>query len=233
MRSVDDIGFVKGGSYSVTVPELQQCVPRAFRANITQQAVDTVNDILSDPDIREDYKENVISYLDVITSGKYKFINYIKAVKYVSYKLRGDTNLTAYSKTFPEKVKELRDRGVTDFSSWVAGYSKGKLVNDILGRSMIPTYVLNADVYQKAINIQAQLMVMAKSEKVRSDAANSLLTHLRPPEASKIELDITVKAEDGIAELREATIKLVQAQKEKIISKEVTVKEIAHSVIAG
>jgi len=210
---------------------IKGAVPRSIKNNITQEMVDKINDIVSDPDIGEEYREAILGYSDVMQSGVYKMSDYISAVKYVSYKLRGDTNMSAYTKTFPDRVARYHGRGVTDYSPWVTSYGKSKLVNDILGRSMIPTHILNADVHQKAINVLAQLMTTAHSEKVRSDSANSLLTHLKPPETSKIEIDINTKQSDGINDLREATLELVRSQKQMIESGSHTAKSIAHSNI--
>jgi len=78
---------------------------------------------------------------------------------------------------------------------------------------LIPSYVLNQDMYQKALNVQAELMVTAKSEKVRTDAANSLLTQLKMPEVKKVELDIGIKEDSSINVLRTATLELVANQR--------------------
>jgi len=218
-------------STDITIQEIKERVPKSIRANITQELTDNINNIMKDPDIRDEYRENILGYTDVLQEGKWKFGDYITAIKYVGYKLRGDTNMTAYTKSFPERIKKLQARGVTDFSSWVVSYGKSKLVNEILSRSMIPTHILNADVYQKAINIQAQLMVTANSEKVRTDAANSLLNHLKPPETAKIEIDMNVKQQDGISDLTKATLELVKAQKLSIESGARTARDIAHSAV--
>ena len=95
----------------------------------------------------------------------------------------------------------------------VCAYNKGKVVQRLLTQSMIPVWVLNQDKVQEAINVQAQLMLTAKSEKVRSDAANSLLTHLKQPEAQKVQLDVAVKQDESIGELRRAMIELAAEQK--------------------
>lgn len=62
----------------------------------------------------------------------------------------GDTNKDAYFKTFPHRYQELMARGVTDkdMSAYVAGYAKGKLVNAIMEQSLVPSWVLNQDVYR-------------------------------------------------------------------------------------
>jgi hypothetical protein len=89
--------------------------------------------------------------------------------------------------------------------------------------------VLNQDLYQKALNVQAELMVTAKSEKVRSDAANSLLTHLKMPETQKVELDVKVREDGSISQLRQATLELARAQRLAMEAGQATAEEIAHS----
>ena len=210
---------------------IKNAAPKGMRTNITDDMVKTINDIISDPEMCEEYRDNILGYMDVLKEGRWRFGDYISAVKYVSYKLRGDSNIAAYTKTFPEKVAKFQSRPNPNYSSWVTSYGKSKLVNEILGRSLIPTHVLNADIYQKAINVQAQLMTTADSEKVRTDAANSLLNHLKPPETSKIEIDMNVKQQDGIGDLREATLELVKAQRLAIEAGQNTAKEIAHTTI--
>ena len=85
--------------------------------------------------------------------------------------------------------------------------------------------------FQKALNVQADLMVNANSEKVRSDAANSLLTHLKRPEVTKIELDVGLKEDKTIDGLRQATMALAASQRDMIKSGMMNAKEVAHSQI--
>ena len=56
-------------------------------------------------------------------------------------------------------------KNAKDISSFVTSYNKNKLVNLILEQSMIPSWVLNQDMYQKALNVQCELMLTANSEK--------------------------------------------------------------------
>jgi hypothetical protein len=98
-------------------------------------------------------------------------------------------------------------------------------------QTLVPTHVLNADLYQKAINVQAELMLSANSEKVRSDAANSLLIHLKAPETTKIKLDIGIQSDSMIEELRKTTMELAAQQRQLIESGVVNAKHIAESRI--
>ena len=102
----------------------------------------------------------------------------------------------------------------------------------ILEQSMTQFHVMNYDTRQKALDVQVELMLTARSEKVRSDAANSVLTHTKPPESVQVSLDVTdTNASQSIDELRKATLELVRAQKEQIESKTITATQAAHSKI--
>ena len=72
-------------------------------------------------------------------------------------------------------------------------------------------------------------MVTAKSETVRTDAANSLLTHLKMPEKQKVELEIGVKEDSSIATLRLATLELARQQRLSMEAGQMNAQEVAHS----
>ena len=220
-------------SKPISIQQFKMLVPTGMKRNVTPEFIDKLNAIAEDPSTIETFKENVLSYAGVMQDGRFKLSQYINAVKYVSYKLLGSTNIAAYIKTFPETYQRLVDRGVCDkdISSYVSGYNKTKLVNLIYEQSFIPTYVLNAHLFQDALNVQADLMLNARSEKVRSDAANSLLTHLKRSEVQKIELDIGVKEDKSIQDLRATTLELVKQQRAMIESGKVSALAIAESNI--
>ena len=85
-----------------------------------------------------------------------------------------------------------------------------------------------ANAFNTALNGQADLMLNAKSEKVRSDAANSLLNHLKKPETHKVEMNIGIKEGGAIEELREITSQLAAKQQQMIESGVYTAKDVAH-----
>ncbi len=184
---------------------VEQAVPANLKTSVTQQLVDMINNVSSDPLIAEQVRENFISYTAVLKDGKFKTEDYLHAVAYVSYKLMGKSNKEAYASTFPGRYQILVAKGTTekDISAYVAAYNRGKLVNLILEQTLVPTWVLNQGIYQQAINTQALLMATANSEKVRSDAANSILTHLKKPDAAGplISLDMNEPAPQVFNEL--------------------------------
>lgn len=216
---------------TLTVDQFRQAFPDKVKKSINQELIDQINQTLSDPEMYEAYRDNLLSYTRVMADGRFKVNEYVNAVKYVSHKLMGATNIEAYSKTFPDKIQRFAAAGVSskDVASYVTAYNKSKLVNLIFEQTLIPSYVLNQDLYQKALNVQAELMTTAKSEKVRSDAANSLLTHLKMPEAQKVELDVKVREDSSIAQLRATTLELARAQRLMLESGAMNAQEVAHS----
>jgi hypothetical protein len=214
---------------TLTKDEIEKALPPALRGNVDEDFVDLVNDVNSDPEIAKIMRENFLSYVNVLRDGKFKARDYVAAVKYVSYKLMEYTNQEAYARTFPDRYNKLLVNGASDkaISSYVSIYNKGKLVNLIMEQTLIPSWVLNQQVYQEAINTQAQLMVNAKSEMVRMQAANSILTHLKKPEKQEVELSLGVKEHSGLSDLKNMLTDLAERQKTLIESGAPT-KTIAH-----
>lgn len=217
----------------ITADQLARVLPGKLKTKVTPELVNQLNGLMTDQHLRENFRDNLLSYTNVMQDGKYKIQSYIEAVRYVSHKLLGSSNLEAYTKTFPDRFQRLINEHADNktISSYVAAYNKNQLVNKIMEQTLVPVHVLNADVYQKAVNTQAYLMISASSEKVRSDAANSLLTHLKPPEVIKTELEIGFKQDSAIDELRKTTLALAEQQRNMIKEKVVSTVDVAHSRI--
>lgn len=243
MDGVNNMNMVTVGEYTgngsfdssglLTVEQFKMALPDKVKKSINQELINQINATLSDPEMYENYRDNLLSYTRVMADGKFKIEGYVSAVKYVSHKLMGCTNIDAYVKTFPDKYQRFLAQGVEakDIASYVTAYNKSKLVNLIFEQTLIPSYVLNQDLYQKALNVQADLMMNAKSEKVRTDAANSLLTQLKMPEVKKVELDIGIKENSAIGALRDATMALAREQRMMMESGAMTAQEVAHSKV--
>lgn len=217
-----------------TQKQLEKALPKGLKTRITGGLVDKLNSISKDPELRDQFADNFLSYSGVMQDGKYKLNSYIDAVRYVSYKLMGASNLQAYSRTFPERIKRLTDEDADSktISSYVAAYNKTQLVSKVFEQTLIPTHIINAHIHQKAINKQAELMSNPDvSFKVQSDAAACLIKELRIPENTKIELDVTISEDKAIDALRQSTMALVEQQRTMIENNNMSVKEVAHSTI--
>jgi len=215
----------------ISYEQFQNALPRQIRKNLDPAIMDKVNDLVQDPSLREAYRENLLSYAGVMQEGKYKIETYIDAIKFVSMKLMGATDIGAWTAVFPDRHKHYLSTGADarKLAAVASAYKKGVLVNKIMEQTLIPSYVLNADLYQKALNKLADLMMNAKSEKVQSDSAGKLVDALKQPETQKIELDVNVSEDRSIQELRESTMALVAQQKAMLSSGLKTPQEIAHS----
>lgn len=214
----------------LTVDEIKASLPVHLKSAATQSLTDKVNQASLDPEIARNIRENFVTYATVLRDGKFKTEDYLNAVAYVSYKLMGHTNKDAYKATFPQRYQSLVAAGRSDkeISSYIAAYNKNKLVNLIYEQSLIPAWVLNQDRYQDAINTQVELMMdVNQSGKVRAEAANSILTHLKKPESKQIDLNLGVQETSGMSELKDMLTSLAQQQQDAIAGGIPTVR-VAH-----
>lgn len=216
----------------LTIVEVEKALPPNLKSVATQQFVDQINNIVSDPVVADMVRNNFISYTKVLQDGKFKTEDYLHAVTYVSFKLMGLSNQDAYFRTFPARHQALVAKATPakDIAAYVSAYNRGKLVNLILEQSLVPSWVLNQDAYQKAINTQVELMANAQSELVRTQAANSILTHLAKPKDAGPLVNIDMRENTGMTELKDMLVKMAE-QQQNLIKQGVPTKVIAEQVI--
>lgn len=232
MNPVTQTNLIPEDTSCLTLETLKATMPKRMRHNINQDLVNKLNKLVTDPDERVYFRENLLSYTHVLQDPNIKLEAYIHAVRYVSYKLMGMNNQEAWIKTFPDRYQRILNDGKSDahLRATVSGYNKNKIVATVYEQALIPVHVLNADVFQQAVTTQALLMTDPNvSDKVRSDAANSLMTHLKPPEARKLTLDVAVAEDDSLRELRHAVTDLAKAQRQAIEAGVEDAKRIAES----
>ena len=216
-----------------TVELLQKTLPSNLRTSATQGLVDMLNTVSNNQQEAELIRENFLGYTAVLSEGKYKTEDYLNAVKYVSFKLMKCSNEEAYVKTFPQRYQRMVGEGIKpkDIGAYVYAYSKNKLVNRIMEQTMVPSWVLNQDIFQEAINTQASLMSNPDvSTKVRSDAANSLLTHLAKPKEAGPLINLDMRDTSGMKEMKELLVRMAQ-QQQGLIKEGVTARDIAAAII--
>ena len=211
---------------------VKKLVPKAQRTMITQDFLDKIEASVTNSEVAEQFKENFVTYLNVLSKGKYKMDDYISAVKYVSYKLLGYSNIKAYAATFPDRYQRLKDEDQQQIEAFVSMYARGKLVNQIFEQTMVPTYVLNAPLHQEALN---ELAMMIKDPDVRGmtkvKACEAILQHTKQPEVVKGELTIGIEQSDTINDLREIVENLADTHKVLLERKGMTLKQIAETNI--
>lgn len=218
---------------TITVEILQKTLPTTLRSSATQSLADMLNQVSNNQEDAEVIRENFLGYTTVLQEGKYKLEDYLNAVKYASYKLLKNSNEESWVKTFPQRYQRLVANGVSrkDIASHVHAYSRNKLVNRIMEQTLVPVHVLNQDLYQEAINIQASIMRdQDVSPKVRSDAADSLMTHLAKPKELGPLINVDMRDTSGTKEMREMLAKMAQQQQD-LIREGVTAKQLASQTI--
>ena len=216
----------------LAIDTVKKLVPKAQRTLITQEFLDKIEASINDSEIAEQFKENFITYLNVLSKGKYKMEDYIAAVKYISFKLLGYTNIDAYAATFPERYQRLVNEGQQKIDSFVAMYNKNKLVMQIYEQTIVPSYVLNAPLHQEALN---ELAKMIKDPSVKGmtkvKACEAILQHTKQPDVVKGELTIGIEQQDTIAELREVTEQLAATYRKTLELGSKSLKEVAEAKI--
>ena len=232
LTNLQDLESATETTDHLTKEQLAGALPdKRFRKHLTDDVVDMINSE-SDSELRRVFRDNALTYSSVLSTGRYSLAAYINAIKFVSLKLMGDKSSTAYSKVFPDRYQNLIDKGASAsyIASFADNYGNNALVTKILEQTLVPTHILNAGVYQEAINVQADLMHTAKSELVRQKAAESLISNLTAPTAAKLEIDIGY-SNDLVDELRATTKALAQQQLKMILNGQSSAKEVAHSEI--
>lgn len=214
----------------LTLSEVQDSLPAGQKGNITQPMVDQLNALSKDPEEARYIRDNFVSFSQVLSEGRFKLGDYVRAVMYVSHKVMGKSNLDAYKQTFPDRHRQMvaDGRAPKDIASYVAAYNKGKLVNLVYERAMIPTWVLNQDMFQSALNTNYEIMNdVNESGRVRVEAANSILTHLKKPESNKAELKIEIGLNDGMHALEQRIREMAEVQQKTIEGQTLTAQEVA------
>lgn len=217
---------------SLELEAVRKLVPKTQRGLITQDFVDRIAASVADTEVAEQFKENFITYINVLSKGRYKMEDYVSAVKYISFKLLGYSNIKAYAATFPERYQRLKDEGQQQIEAFVSMYARGKLVNQIYEQTMVPTYVLNAPLHQEALN---ELAMMIKDPDVRGmakvKACEAILQYTKQPEVVKGELTIGIEQSDTINDLREVTENLADTYRAMLEKKGIRLKDVAEANI--
>lgn len=210
---------------------IKKLVPKAQRTLITEDFVNRLEASMKDSIIAEEFKDNFITYLNVLSKGKYKMEDYINAVKYVSFKLLDYSNVKAYAATFPERYERLVKEG-QQIDAFVSMYNKNKLVIQIYEQTIVPSYVLNAPLHQQALNT---LATMIQDEDVRGmtkvKACEAILAYTKQPEIIKGELTIGIEQSDTINDLREVTEQLAETYRKALQGGARTLTQVAEAKI--
>lgn len=205
-----------------TLSELKKLLPNKARV-ITQEAVDIINASINDPEFQgESLLKTALAYEGVLSRSRSSIPEYLNAIRFCAYLHSNDntTIIDAYKKTFVDR-EFVRDRwnakpGTDEYNeltSAASRYRKSKIVVDILTVSQMPLDLMFTGHRYKAIGVLADLMVSAKLDRDKINAAKELLAATKGPDNLKIELDVGVKENSAIDQLNEQLTSIAAKQK--------------------
>lgn len=222
----------------VTVEELKILYPVKVAGKVLEQAAEILNTATEDMDyvMAKEFRDNCLSFIDILKNSKSRvsFADYVNACKFATFKLAGNTDVRAYALTFPDRIRRMERDKVPNshLYQYASIYSKNKTVVEVMAKLVVPTHIMFQDIFHQAVKVQSELMLNDSiSPKVRSDAANSLMTHLKTPEVKQAELKVDVQGSGAIEQLAEALGSLSGKQSEMLREGRYSLKDIREATI--
>lgn len=222
----------------VTVEELKILYPVKVAGKVLEQAAEILNTATEDMDyvMAKEFRDNCLSFIDILKNSKSRvsFADYVNACKFATFKLAGNTDVRAYALTFPDRIRRMERDKVPNshLYQYASIYSKNKTVVEVMAKLVVPTHIMFQDIFHQAVKVQSELMLDDRiSPKVRSDAANSLMTHLKTPEVKQAELKVDVQGSGAIEQLAEALGSLSGKQSEMLREGRYSLKDIREATI--
>ena len=199
-----------------TYKELVSLVPKKQKTLITESLVNIINSVGVDDDTAEEFKQNFVTYSSVIGEGKHSVTEYKNAIQFVTLLLLQELDIDAYRKVFYDRYKRLEDKGLdrSKISAYATAYKKTKLVTKILEQTLVPAKILNAPLYQEALNKQRILMLTGKSEMVQHLAAKTIMEHLEVSDDAVLKVDVSVNKNETVQENESFMLELAKKKLE-------------------
>ena len=200
----------------MTLEELKVMMPSKKKKFMNQELVDMINDAETRGDFEGEFEKKVISYSSILTQGRYKTKDYIAAVEFVTYYLGGDEQAEAYIKAFPSKVKKRVLEGKTPYATGAPSmYFSGQLVQGILAQAQMSVRMRHYNKIDFAVETLFELATSGTAtDRTRMESADKLLTHLKEPDQSKVEMEVSIKKDEGGIALEKKMLEVATLQKE-------------------
>jgi hypothetical protein len=220
------LGIVAREKSEVTVDSLKEMFP-SKKGTITDEVVDIINSSQQDPSFSGDeFIDALVTYKDVMVKNSASIKQYIDAIKFCAYLEAENDNFTeAYKRAFAHRQFVIDKSSAVpgspeynELTSAASRYRKRPIVVDILTQTDMPLYLMFQGERYKAVAVLADEMRTADYSKDRIAAADKLLTHVKPPEGVKVELDVGVRKDSQIDRYEEMISQLVAKQKQDIIN---------------
>jgi len=223
-------------STMVTIEEIKKVMP--LKSNfITQEAVDIINESLTDPEFQgESLLQSASIYESVLKGSRSSVPEYLNAVRFCAYMMTNESNYTeAYKKVFVHRpfVQDRMDlptasKKYAELTSAASRYRRTKLVVDILTVSQVPLDMIFAGARYKALAALVDVIENGQLDKDVINASKELLAATAGPENIKIELDIGVKEDSAVKDLNHQLSIMAAKQAELLTSGAVSLETIGN-----
>lgn len=214
-------------SNELTLATIQSQLTKSQKLLVDEDTVEEINKLAIDPEYGPEFLQSYLDYLNVLAEApRNNHTHYLHAMKFFTL-VEARNNLTdAYVKVFPDRFAR-REKGNPNCSpeqvkallrGEASRYNASKLLADIRRVAMIPVHLIHRHLLHDAIEVNAELMLTARSEMVRQKAADTLIRELKPAEDAVL----NIKVDDGqtsvIEQLAKATQALAAKQHEAILA---------------
>lgn len=227
-------------SNMVTIEEIKKVMPLKS-SFVTQEAVDIINESLTDPEFQgESLLQTASIYENVLKGSRSSVPEYLNAVRFCAYMMTNDSNYTeAYKKVFVHRPF-VQDRmslptgspKYAELTSAASRYRRTKLVVDILTVSQVPLDMIFAGARYKALAALVDVIENGQLDKDVVNASKELLAATAGPENIKIELDIGIKEDSAVKDLNHQLSMMAAKQTELLSSGAVSLETIGNMKVS-
>lgn len=182
-------------------------------------------------DIRESYKENLISFSSMVQEGqKVRMTDYLSAVKFITYRNSGLSITESYKLTKHKEVSQAILEGVSEekIENRAKAYSQNKIVKQIQSNSQMPLHMVYGDYIVDGIN-RMHKIIMTGSNRDAINAFDSLARNIMP----KNDIEIKVEAnllDDKLKALSEMQKNVAVEVTHKIESGSMSITDLLNKV---
>lgn len=220
------LGIIQKPKTEITPEKLVELFP-AKKGTINEDTAKMINDATNDPMFNGDeFVEQMLSYRGVMENNSYSMKDYIMALKFCAYlEAEKDNAIEAYKRARAndqwviERVNAPSGSlPYNELAGAASRYRNRPIVKKILTQADMPLYLMFQGARYEAVAQLAKEMTTAAYSKDRISAADKLLTHVKPPDDVKIELEVGMNAEvkSATERLNEQLMKVAMGQKAQL-----------------
>lgn len=226
-------------SNELTLATIKSQLTKSQKLLVDEETVSEINKLAIDPEYGPEFLQSYLEHLNILAEApRNNHTQYLHAMKFFSLVEANNSLTDAYVKVFPDRFAR-REKGNPNCSpeevkallrGEASRYNASKLLADIRRVALIPIHLIHRHLLHDAIEVNAELMLTARSEMVRQKAADTLIRELKPAEDAVLQIKVDDGRTSVIEQLAKATQELAAKQHEAILAG-VPIQQISSSKI--